>query len=84
MLPDDVILAIFDFCVDEDRRTKEQIEGWQTLVHVCRKWRSAIFESPRRLNLRLVCTSVTPARDTRCLASVASCHSVPWPNSQHE
>ena len=40
------------------------MEAWQTLVHVCRRWRSVIFESPLRLNLRLVCTSETPARDT--------------------
>jgi hypothetical protein len=36
----------------------------QTLVHVCRQWRSVVFGSPRRLNLRLVCTPKTPARDT--------------------
>jgi hypothetical protein len=43
---------------------KKAVEAWQTLVHVCRRWRSVIFESPRRLNLQLVCTSETPARDT--------------------
>ena len=37
---------------------------WQTLVHVCRRWRSAVFGSPLRLNLRLVCAPTTPARDT--------------------
>ena len=37
---------------------------WQTLVHVCHRWRSVVFGSSRRLNLRLVCTSDTPARDT--------------------
>jgi hypothetical protein len=31
---------------------------------VCRRWRGVVFGSPRRLNLRLVCTSKTPARDT--------------------
>ena len=36
---------------------------WQTLVHVCRRWRTVVFGSPRRLNLRLVCTDTTPARD---------------------
>ena len=40
------------------------IEAWQSLVHVCRRWRSVVFGSPRRLNLRLVCTAKTPARDT--------------------
>ena len=40
------------------------MEVWQTLVHVCRRWRAVVFGSPRRLNLRLVCTHTTPARDT--------------------
>ena len=35
-----------------------------TLVHVCRRWRSLVFESPRRLNLRLVCTPITRVKDT--------------------
>ena len=39
-------------------------EWWRTLVHVCRRWRSVVFGSPRRLNLRLVCSNKTPARDT--------------------
>ena len=43
---------------------KGEIEAWQTLIHVCRRWRSVVFGSPRRLNLRLVCTTGTPARDT--------------------
>ena len=59
MLPDDVLLAIFDFCGD-----KYELEAWQTLVHVCRRWRSVVLGSPRRLGLQLVCTSRTPARDT--------------------
>jgi hypothetical protein len=50
MLPDDVL--------------KSLIEGWQTLAHVCHRWRSVVFGSPRRLNLRLVCTWETPARET--------------------
>ncbi len=40
------------------------MEAWQSLVHVCRRWRSIVFGSPRRLNLRLVCTLKRPARDT--------------------
>ena len=71
MLPDDVLLKIFDFYVDEDLYEgenreihKNEIEVWQTLVHVCRRWRRVIFGSPRRLNLRLFCTSKTPARNT--------------------
>ena len=71
MLSDDVLLEMFDFYVSEDSDDdsddedfKKEIEKWQTLVHVCRRWRSVVFGSPRRLNLRLVCTSETPARDT--------------------
>ena len=42
---------------------QEVENAWHPLVHVCRRWRTIVFESPRRLNLRLVCTSETPARD---------------------
>ena len=68
MLPDDVLLEIFDFHVneysDEDLNFdvfKLVVEQWQRLAHVCRRWRSVVFGSPRRLNLRLVCTPRTPA-----------------------
>jgi hypothetical protein len=64
MLTDDALMAIFDFCVAENRSLKEETEAWQTLVHVCRRWRCLVFESPRRLKLRLVCTPRTPATDT--------------------
>ena len=65
MLPDDVLLQIFDFFVEERRGPlKVVFEEWHTLVHVCRRWRSLAFGSPRRLNLRLVCSDKTPARDT--------------------
>ena len=43
---------------------KARVEAWQALVHVCRRWRSLVFRSPRRLNLRLYCTPKTPAKDT--------------------
>ena len=33
-------------------------------VHVCRRWRSLVFGSPRRLNLRLFCSLETPVKDT--------------------
>ena len=42
---------------------KKAMEGWQTLVHVCRRWRSLILCSPRRLNLQLFCTPDTPVTD---------------------
>ena len=31
------------------------MDWWQSLVHVCRRWRCLIFGSARRLNLQLVC-----------------------------
>jgi hypothetical protein len=68
MLPDDVLLEIFDFYIvdedlDENDFPKNKVEVWQTLVHVCPRWRRVVFGSPRRLNLQLVCTPKTPARD---------------------
>jgi hypothetical protein len=53
-------LEIFDFFLP----FKQIIQEWETLVHVCRRWRSVVFQSPLRLNLQLVCTPKTPARDT--------------------
>ena len=59
VLPDEILLRIFDFYVDE-----VLIHAWQSLVHVCRLWRSIVFDSPRRLNLRLFYSTQTSARDT--------------------
>jgi hypothetical protein len=64
MLPDIVLLEIFDFFTEPLKPVKEFIEEWQILVHMCRRWRSLVFGSPRRLNLRLFCSNETPARDT--------------------
>jgi hypothetical protein len=64
MLPDDVLLEIFDFYLVEDPFRENNIGAWQLLVHVCRRWRNVVFGSSRRLDLRLVCTPTTPARDT--------------------
>ena len=66
VLPDDVLLGIFDYyedTVDPPNKRKTKIEAWQTLVHVCRRWRNLVFQSPCRLNLRLYCTPQTPTRD---------------------
>ena len=62
-LSDDVLLAVFDFCADENSVlfiARQEIEAWQSLLHVCRRWRSIVFASPRRLNLQFFCSSVTP------------------------
>jgi hypothetical protein len=68
-LPDDALLEIFDHYMYGIRpgggtRQAAEEKAWQSLVHVCHRWRSIVFESPNRLNLRLVCTGRTPARDT--------------------
>ena len=42
---------------------KTSIEAWQSLVHVCQRWRSLVLKSRRRLKLQLYCTPETPARD---------------------
>ena len=66
MLPDDVLLEIFDVfgAMEDDEDEFLKMEAWQALVHVCRRWRSVVFGSPRRLELKLVCTNETPVRDT--------------------
>ena len=63
VLPDEVLLEIFDFYVNMSTRYSFRTT-WQALVHVCRRWRCLVFRSPRRLDLRLYCTPKTPARDT--------------------
>jgi len=59
-LPDDVLLETFEFCLGKDDPDYLDVEhnynGWQTLVHVCRRWRCIVFASPRRLDLKLYCT----------------------------
>ncbi len=81
MLPDDVLLAIFDFFVVADQDflrsgdqlaiqitistfSKRRVEWWQPLVHVCRRWRGLVFQSPHRLNLQLCCTLESVTRKT--------------------
>ena len=59
-IPGDVLLEIFTHYLLEDSRSYiDDTETWHTLVHVCRKWRNIVFESPRRLNLRIRCTART-------------------------
>ena len=52
MLPDDILLEVFDAYVNEARCE----DAWHKLVHVCQRWRCIIFASPRRLHLALLCT----------------------------
>ena len=64
MLPDNVLLEIFDFYGDAPESKIAILFSntwrWDTLTQVCRRWRLVIFESPRRLDLRLVCSDTTP------------------------
>jgi len=62
-LPNELLLEIFDYCVYPS-------EEWETLVHVCRRWRPIVFSAPLRLRLRHVCTGRTPIRERLCI----------WPN----
>ena len=65
VLPDNALLEIFDFYKNDLTSPPLRIPftwRWITMIQVCRRWRTIIFGSPRRLNLRLVCTNTTPAR----------------------
>ena len=70
MLPDEVLLEIFDLYVVEisedggEEYLKNNMKAWLTLVHVCQRWRSVVFGSPRRLELKLVCETKAPVSDT--------------------
>ena len=61
---------VFDFIMIEftakrGRGYREsQMAMWLTLVRVCRRWRSVVFGSPRRLNLNIVFKTEMPVRDT--------------------
>ena len=63
-LPDNVLLETFVFYLGEDDADKfkhnHNYDGWQTLVHVCRRWRCIVFASPRRLDLKLYFTRQRP------------------------
>ena len=61
-LPDNVLLEIFHFYKGDPTSIRPFTWPWITLIKVCRRWRHIIFGSPRRLNLRLVCSERRPAR----------------------
>ena len=59
-LSDDILVEIFVHVVGTKMDNylfldgQRRFEGrWHTLVHVCKRWRSVVFSSPRRLDLRL-------------------------------
>ena len=59
-LPDDVLLETFELYLGKDDTIEydsdHNYDGWQTLAHVCHRWRCIVFASPRRLDLKLYCT----------------------------
>jgi hypothetical protein len=57
MLPDDVLLEIFEY-----HRLVSRSWDLYKLTHVCKRWRAVIFESPNRLKLQLVYTYRRPVR----------------------
>ena len=61
MLPENVLLEIFDFYKDDFANHSRFLTWrWKTLTQVCRRWRHVVFGSPRRLDLRVICTNTTP------------------------
>jgi hypothetical protein len=65
MLPDDVLLEIFDFYKETTFPINDSwiyTWRWKMLIQVCRRWRCVIFGSPRRLDLQIICTNTTPTR----------------------
>ena len=63
VLPDDVLLQIFDSYLHEYPYVLSHTWAWRSLIHVCRQWRRVVFGSPRRLDLRLLCGYETRSRD---------------------
>ncbi|KAI9456576.1 hypothetical protein F5148DRAFT_1369702 [Russula earlei] len=66
-LPDGVLLGIFSFFVKDGSMTAS---GWQTLAHVCQRWRDIVLASPPRLNLRLVYNGNRPISEMPFVSSV--------------
>ena len=65
MLSDDVLLEIFDSYRKIPVHVFYHLQvvwSWRLLAHVCRRWRQIIFESPRRLNLQILCTEKSPVK----------------------
>jgi len=57
-LPDNVLLEMFRFYVDEaPEDAKFPEDAWHTLVHVNQRWRFVVLASPRHLDLHILCTN---------------------------
>jgi hypothetical protein len=86
ILPDNVFLEIFDFYLHQPDNTKTSLEHtrkWQTLVHVCNRWRRIIFASPRRLDLHLSCSYGIPVRKNLVVWPVVLLLTVDYPPRLH-
>ncbi|KAH9966985.1 hypothetical protein BJV74DRAFT_285185 [Russula compacta] len=64
MLPDEILLHIFEFY----RRGADVYQfrntwPWHRLMHVSRRWRQAVLESPLRLDVQLICKGNTPVKE---------------------
>ena len=62
MLPDDILLNIFDFYRSNPDDYPRPVREWHVLVHVCQRWRHVVFASAQRLKLQILCTHGTPVR----------------------
>jgi F-box-like len=64
ILPDEILLKIFDFCrqVITSKSCSRWPKVWHNLVHVCQRWRYVIFSSPLLLDLRVYYSGKTPVR----------------------
>ena len=86
VLPDNVLLEIFHFHKNDVfliiPRPVSVTWRWKTITQVCQRWRTIIFGSPRRLDLRLVCTNETPTRTSLGIwppfPIVVLCNPPPW------
>ena len=61
-LPDEILLEIFDCHRLATLDNPSDTWKWHRLAHVCQRWRLLVFESPCRLDLRLVYTYKNPVR----------------------
>ena len=59
ILPDEILLHIFH-CSRLWHQGRGRSWKWHRLVHVCRRWQSVVFASPKYLQLGLVCGPRTP------------------------
>src|SRR5882757_1779519 len=63
VLPDDVLIEIFDFSLDLPRDFFDRMNTWKRLAHVCQRWRRLVFQSPHRLDLEFLYTGRIPLRE---------------------